>query len=361
MSDLEQRLRARIERDGPITFYEWMKSALYDPVDGYYCRRGPSPQGRAGDYRTAPEISPLFGAAFARYFAKSFFDLGRPPSFTIFEAGAGAGDFAFNVLETLRRREPDMFAVTSYVLDEVSGPARTQSQNRLSQFSSRIKFASLTDIQEPFTGVVFSNEIIDAFPVHLVIGRQARLRELFVRTSKDDFDWLEGDPSPAVTEYCVRSKIQLSEGQIFEVNLDAETFITRAAAAITTQSLLITVDYGAERRNLLNDPNRSTGTLRAFRRHQLIENVLGHPGEQDLTSTIDWTQVREAGERAGLEVLRFERLDQFLLMEMGDILGEIVREPRDAAELARLTTSARELIRPDGLAASFQILVQRKM
>src|SRR2546427_13195644 len=91
---LAERLRARIKQQGPITFRQWMAAALYDERDGFYCRVDRIPQGRAGDYRTAPETSPLFAATFAFYFSKLFADLKWPPSFTIFESGAGSGEFA---------------------------------------------------------------------------------------------------------------------------------------------------------------------------------------------------------------------------------------------------------------------------
>jgi len=98
---LEARLRERIKREGPISFYEWMKTALYDEREGYYCAPRVR-QGRRGDYRTAPETSPLFAATFAACFAKLFAELGSPHQFTIVEVGAGSGDFAQGVLATLK-------------------------------------------------------------------------------------------------------------------------------------------------------------------------------------------------------------------------------------------------------------------
>src|SRR6266478_1752362 len=89
---LTDRLRERITAAGPMSFHDWMQAALYDERDGYYRRRGRIRQGRAGDYRTAPETSPLFAATFANYFMKLFADLKWPPSFTIFESGAGSGE-----------------------------------------------------------------------------------------------------------------------------------------------------------------------------------------------------------------------------------------------------------------------------
>ena len=114
---LSERLRARIEHDGPISFRDWMQAALYDEREGYYCRLDRIPQGRAGDYRTAPESSPLFAATLAWYFSKLFAELflemGSLPAWTIFEAGAGGGEFAYGVLKSLQAHYPEVFSATS--------------------------------------------------------------------------------------------------------------------------------------------------------------------------------------------------------------------------------------------------------
>jgi SAM-dependent MidA family methyltransferase len=362
---LAERLRARIKRDGPITFRDWMQAALYDERDGYYCRPDRIQQGRAGDYRTAPESSPLFAATLAQYFSKLFaelfHELGSPPTWTIFETGAGGGEFAYGVLNTLRAKYPEVFSVTSYVIDEVSPTTRRRAAERLSEFADRLIFQRLVEIDRAVNaGVCFSNELIDAFPVHRVIMRDGRLSELCVGLKQDDFVWVECDPVQGVAEYCRRVGLRLSEDQIAEINLAAEEFVARAAG-LFDRGFLITVDYGVERNELLDSPDRFAGTLRAFHRHQLIDNVLASPGEQDLTTTIDWTQIREAGSRAGLRTIRFERLDQFLLSEgLLGLLSEMVTHTQDQVEALRLSTGAREMIMPHGLAASFQVLVQEK-
>ena len=357
------RLRARIEREGPITFHDWMQAALYDEREGYYCRSGPRRQGRTGDYRTAPETSPLFAATFAWYFSKLFaelvFELHSPPKWTIFEAGAGGGEFAYGILNSLRANYPEVFLATSYVIDEVSPATRRRAQERLSEFAERVTFQRFAEIDKPaFAGVCFSNELIDAFPVHRVIMRNGRLSELCVGLDQNDFVWVECDPEPRVAEYCRSPELRLSEGRIVEVNLEAEEYISRAAG-LFERGFLVTVDYGAERSELLDSPHRFAGTLRAFHRHQMKDNVFARPGEQDLTTTIDWTQIQEAGRRAGLRAIRFQRLDQFLVEGLG-ILSAMIARTGDSVEALRLSTSAREMIMPNGLAASFQVLVQDK-
>jgi len=344
-----------------MSFCEWMQAALYDEDDGYYCRADRIPQGRAGDYRTAPETSPLFAATFARYISKLFTDLKWPTTFTIFEAGAGSGEFAQGVLNSLKADAPEVFEATNYVIDEVSPAAGQLAAERLSEFAGRVTFQHLADINQPVTaGIVFSNELIDAFPVHRVIRRDGELRELNVGLNADDFVWITGELNERVEEYCQRVELQLSEGQIAEVNLGADEFISRAASVIE-HGFVITVDYGVERNELLSWPDRPEGTLRAFHHHQLVSDVLARPGQQDLTTTIDWTQIKEAGHRAGLRTVRFERLDRFLIDEgLLDEMVKIMRYTSVQSEALRLSTSAREMVLPYGLAAYFQVLVQEK-
>ncbi len=358
---LEERLRARILRDGPITFYEWMKAALYDEHEGYYCRADATPQGRAGDYRTAPETSPLFAATFAHYFAKLYADLKSPASFTVIESGAGNGVFAEALLRNLRTAAPEVFAVTHYVIDECSEAARAKASERLAEFGSQVSFQRLDEMTDPVNaGIVFSNELIDAFPVERVVMRDGRLRQMYVGLNEDEFVWIEGDLKESVAEYSARAGLSaLREGQIAEINLEAEEFIARASGLLKT-GYVITVDYGAERDDSLNPFERLHGTLRAFRRHQLSENVLARPGQQDLTTTIDWTQIIQAGERVGLSAIRHQALNEFLISEGLLVHLAEVTSATDSGDAARLTASARELILPTGLAAHFQVLVQEK-
>src|SRR5687768_18101300 len=119
-SGLAERLRERIRREGPITFCDWMRAALYDEPEGYYSRSDRQKWGRSADYRTSPERSSLFAATFARYFARLYEQLGRPAHWTIVEAGAGDGHFASGGLETLQAYFPSVFSATHYVIHEVS-------------------------------------------------------------------------------------------------------------------------------------------------------------------------------------------------------------------------------------------------
>lgn len=359
---LAERLRERIRREGAITFQDWMLAALYDAEEGYYCRPDLPRWGRTGDYRTSPERSPLFAATFARYFAALYEELRAPEVFAIMEAGAGAGHFAAGVLETLQRWYPKVFAATRYVIDEASKDARQHIRLRLAPFIERVEFRRLEETETPLSdAIIFANELLDAFPVHRVRMLGGKLYELYVGLDETGaFCWLEKEPSTTrLTDYFSSIGVRLSEGQIAEINLEAQDWIARAASKLR-RGYLITIDYGAEAADLYQASRHPQGTLRAFRRHEFGDNPLARPGEQDLTTSVDWTQVKRAGEKAGLRVLSFERQDAFLLRAgLLDQMELMAAQMHSEAEAMSLRSSAREFVLPGGMSESFQVLVQK--
>jgi SAM-dependent MidA family methyltransferase len=360
-SSLSQRLRERIKREGPISFRDWMEAALYDPQEGYYCRPNRERWGRNGDYRTSAEKSILFAATFARHFARLYEELGSPAEWSIVESGAGVGQFAAILLETLQARFPRNFSATRYFLDEISTDSCAQARERLAKFGSKMeigRFADL-DLQQ---GILFSNELIDAFPIHRVTLRDGKLSEFFVDVNEsEDFEWVTGPLSTLrLVDYFERFGIQLAEGQIAEVNLEVEDWL-RSASRRLQNGYLVTVDYGAEASELFGSPAAREGRLRGYNRHQFVDNVLAKPGEYDITTTIDWTFLKEISEDLGFQIIEFERQDRFLLKAgLLEELEQRVNEAKDEAEKLRLSTSTREMILPGGMAASFHVLVLQK-
>ena len=362
MSVLIDRLHERIRSEGPITFYEWMKAALYDPEHGYYCRADRERWGREGDYRTSPERSVLFAATFARYFATLHVALGSPPKLIIAEAGGGAGNFAETVLQTLQDRFHEVFTVADYFFDEASADARSLAMERLARFSGRVQFKRFGDFDRPLPTIVFANELLDAFPVHRVIVQDGKLRELYVGVDEvGSFYWLMGEPSTGrLQELCSGFGTKLAEGQTAEVNLAMEDWLVSIYKNISA-GFVITVDYGAEAGDLYDARKRRDGTLRAFHRHRFADDVLARPGERDITTSVDWTLVKEVGARNGFDVAVFERQDKFLLQAgLLDEMEMMAKDTRAESEKLLLRSGAREMVLPGGMAESFQVLVQKK-
>jgi SAM-dependent MidA family methyltransferase len=357
---LADRLSERIRREGPITFHDWMQAALYDEQLGYYLRPDLPRWGKNGDYRTSPEINVLFAATFARYFGKTFLDLGSPSPFTIVEVGAGSGQFAEQVLDCLRLRSPEIFAQLNYVIDELSPDARMRATTKLARFRDQVQFNHLTQLNID-GGIIFSNELIDAFPVHRVELQQGTLSEFYVGLDdREDFVWLKGPlSSPRLLAYLERFAVPLQEHQILEINLRLEDWY-RAVAGSLQRGYMVTVDYGSEADQLYDPTLRVQGTLRAFQRHTFRDNVLANPGEQDLTSTINWTAMKDFGQEVGFRLVEFESQDHFLLNHgLLEELELLVGEADSVSERVQLRTSAREMILPGTMASSFQVLVQQ--
>ena len=350
---LAERLKELIRREGSITFHDWMKAALYDPEGGYYQRADRKRWGREGDYRTSPERSELFAATFSRYFVGL-----AEAELTIVEGGVGNGSFAAGVLRTLRDQFPSRFAHTRYIVYELSDDARRRAQERLSEFGERVQFCSEWDQVAVRAGIYFSNELLDAFPVHRVVKSDAGLSELYVALdSNDDFVWSTGPLStPRLTEF----SLELAPGQINEINLAIDDWFSAVSEKLE-RGFLITVDYGAEAAELYDAALRPEGTLRGFSRHGFVDDLLAEPGEYDLTTSVNWTQVKTVGEKLGWKTIDFASQDKFLLNAgLLDQLQYRLDRAETESERVSLTTSAREMILPGGMASSFQVLVQKR-
>ena len=354
---LAERLRERIRREGAVSFHDWMKAALYDPSGGYYQRSDRTRWGREGDYRTSPERSELFAATFAHYFVTLADEL---ESLTIVECGAGDGSFAAGVLSTLREQAPSIFAGTRYVVYDVSDDARGRARERLVDFADRVDFDSDWDQVAVNRGIYFANELFDAFPVHRVLKTEAGLLEFYVGVDANDrFSWVTGPLStPRLAEFC--NSLDLADLQIIEINLAVDDWLAHVAGKLD-RGFVITVDYGADAVDLYDFVQRPEGTLRGFSRHGFVDDLLSQPGEFDLTTSVNWTQVRTTGERLGLQVIDFASQDKFLLKAgVLDQLEYRLSKAATEAEKSALTVGAREMILPGGMASSFQVLVQKR-
>jgi len=339
-----------------------MKAALYDPLDGYYRRSDLQRWGREGDYRTSPERSELFAATFARYFAKLYEESQPSEEWTIVECGAGDGSFAAGVLGSLADRFQRVFKATRYVVHDVSDDALRRARAKLSRYADRVEFRSEFDSLPVVRGIYFSNELLDAFPVHRVVNAGEGLSELYVTvTPEGGFEWTTGSLSTSrLSEFVRDYPLELASGQVVEINLAIDDWLAQVAARLQS-GFVITVDYGAESGELYDPQLRPEGTLRAFARHGFVDDVLAHPGDYDITASVNWTQVVRAGERLGLKVIELISQEKFLLSaglldELGYRLGRMTTE----SEKLAFTTGVREMILPGGMASSFQVLVQQK-
>ena len=354
---LVQKLVARLEREGPLSFAAFMEAALYDPDFGYYMTAGPR-IGREGDYYTSLDVHPIFAELVGRQVAQAAEAIAPSGEFTIVEMGAGKGLLAKHLLTAYRRDNPDFLARLRYLLVERSPVmVETQKQRLRELRDAGLSVAWVPDLDaipaDSITGVFLSNELVDAFPVHRVVKRPLGLREIFVGWDGSRFVEIEAPPcSSALEAYFARLGISLEAGQEAEVNLAALEWM-RLVGGRLRRGLVVTIDYGHAAADLFA-PARKTGTLLGYYRHTVSDSPYVHVGQQDLTAHVDFTSLALAGQDVGLKVTGFTNQLHFLIglgIESA-FAGLDPESPQSAA--------MRELLRPDGMGTTYKILIQHK-
>ena len=307
---LSEILAERIRASGPISFAEFMRECLYHPAHGYYSRASAP---RFGDYYTSVDVHPIFGRLVARQFAEMWELLGSPRPFVVAEAGAGVGRLAGHILDFSARALPEFYAALEYVAVERSSARRAEHAARLADHAAAGRVSSAGEIPRAISaGCIFSNELLDALPAHRVVVENGALREIYVGYESARFTEMLGEPStPALERYFQEQGITLEEGQQAEVCFEACDWIESAGRALE-RGFVLTIDYGHEARALYGE-HHNRGTLLAYRDHTVTENLLDAPGEQDLTSHVNFTAVDLWGRRAGLLRTGLVTQSQFLV------------------------------------------------
>lgn len=295
-----------------MTFREFMERALYEPGRGYYARSR-SPWSEAGDFVTAPQVDAAFGEAVARMAAECDAALGAPERFDLVEIGGGDGALLADVCDALARAHPALYERLRVTGIEQGEASRERQRARLAGHLERVRLVDGFDAASSgWTGLVFSNELLDALPVHRVIWREGRLHELFVDWRDDAFVERAAPPSTeALAEYLNDNGIELSEGQIAEICLAVRPWVAELARRIES-GYLLTVDYGADTPALYG-PGRPHGSLVCQHRYRLSASPYVRVGEQDITAHVDLGHLRRCGETVGLRFGGIVGLAGFLL------------------------------------------------
>ncbi len=328
------------------TFRDFMESALYDRDTGFYTVRE-----KTADFYTAPELHPAFGAVVADRVA-ALLRRARAANprarLSLVEAGAGDGTLAAQMVRRLREGHGDVAADLSVVLVERSRRDLTEAARRVTAFGLPVDACTGLDRLPAFTGVLVSNELIDALPAHLLVKSGGKMRELYVDEGREAIGPLSTPELAAAADTIAPA---LEEGGRHAVSLEARLWMTEAARRLSS-GFIVTFDYGKRFSDLT--PN----VPRAYRAHRLESDLIEAPGTKDLTVPADFGALIDAGAAAGLELENYESLSRFL------IDGGIERwlaaaagdGPEAYAERARLKT----LFHPEGMGEAFKVLIQRK-
>ncbi len=337
-----------------LSFADFMQHCLYHARYGYYMQERER-IGKKGDFYTSTSVHHLFGVLLARQLAQMF-EILATPRFTVVEQGAGEGHLAFDVLNELKRRKPELYAVLDYCIIEISPDNRKRQAHILAEHTC-VRWTTLEQVG-PVRGCFISNELIDAFPVHVVEKHAGTLYE--VRVTEDDGAFAEKlFPAPdALKQHFKDLGVEPVEGNRAELCPAAARWMQQVAGTLE-QGFVITVDYGYPAIELYA-PFRRSGTLMCYTQHTANDNPYQNVGQQDITAHIDFTLLEQAGAQAGLAPLYFAEQYRFL-MGLGFIeeLMRLQAQASSAEEAMALRMTLKNLIVPDsGMGDTFKVLIQ---
>ncbi|OUL27665.1 hypothetical protein BV372_25480 [Nostoc sp. T09] len=362
-----------------ITFAEFMDMVLYHPEHGYYSSNAVKLGFEGGDFFTSVHLGQDFGELLAEQFLQMWEILGRPETFCLVEMGAGQGLLASHILKYCQQQYPDFFAVLEYLIVEKSPSLRQEQQQRLQDFS--VRWCNLEEIPlNSITGCFFSNELVDALPVHQFILEAGKLREIYVTTSKEQGIKGETDSSlaatmssfvevtgelstPRLVEYLDLVGIDFAQsgytdGYRSEINLAALDWLSIVADRLQC-GYVLTIDYGYPASRYYN-PRRSQGTLKCYYHHRHHDNPYINIGQQDITAHVDFTALERWGDRCGLDKVGFTQQGLFLMaLGLGSRIAALSYQEQSISQLLQRRESLHELLNPLGL-GGFGVLVQSK-
>ena len=360
MSKLALQLHQQIDLTGGIPFVEFMQQALYHPEHGYYIGER-TRIGKKGDFFTSSSVHSCFGRLIARQLEQMWQLLGQG-NFIIAEQGAGEGHLCLDILDALADESPEFYALLEYRLIEIS-PDNRQRQGQILQqhlAAGRVAWCELDDLQG-MQGCIISNELLDAFPVHLIEKHSGELQEIYVVNQRDGFgEELRPLSTGLVKDYFQLVGIEPAEGNRCEVNLAACDWV-RQVAGLLKRGFVLTIDYGYLAEELYA-PYRHAGTLLCYHQHQTNEDPYQRVGYQDITAHVDFTALQKIGRQQNLDTLYFGQQYQFL-MGLGflEMLIELESRETDPNKAQALRMNLKTLILPEGgMGGGFKVLVQGK-
>jgi SAM-dependent MidA family methyltransferase len=355
-TELVQFIRETIRARGPQSFAWFMQQALYHPEHGYYSS-GRCAIGRHGDYFTNVSVGPVFGQLLAVQFAEIWEHVGKIDNFIIVEQGAHHGEFACDVLEFARTSRPDFFAALRYRIIEQFPVLQDRQSETLAKFEGKIEWRESIDALELFTGLHFSNELLDAMPVHLIVSEETKTGstnwlEKFVTLNGDEFAFVD----QSIGNQKLRDHLQKLPARPAsyetEVNLTSLGWIENVSRKLA-RGYVIIADYGYLRDEFYA-PHRSRGTLQVRAQHRLLSSPFDEIGRADITAHVEWTSIAERAEACGLQVKGFTDQHHFIT----GILSELPRD--DLPGDAKTTRALQTVLHPEMLGRTFQVLALAK-
>ena len=350
-----------------ITFCEYMDLVLYHPEYGYYTQKNMT-IGSQGDFFTSSSLGADFGELLAEQFLEMWKILEKPCPFMLVEMGTGEGFLANDILNYLNKNYPDFFQVLKYIIIEESDSLINKQKKLLQKWQSKpskLYWQNWEDLaDESLIGCCFSNELIDAFPVHKIVKKEDNLKEVYVTIKNEKLEENLGQISTnRIKDYLELIGINLLDSQYnndyeTEVNLMALNWLKQISKKIK-KGYLVTIDYGYPAIKYYH-PQRSKGTLKCYYQHRHHHNPYLNLGNQDITTHIDFTALELKGQQYNLETLGFTKQAIFLMaLGLGNRLFSLSRENQNLSDILQRRDYLHQLIEPNGL-GGFGVLIQAK-
>ncbi len=359
-----------------LTFAAYMDLALYQPQYGYYATNAAA-IGAKGDFFTSPHLGADFGELLAEQFVQMWEIMQRPTPFTLVEMGAGQGLLAVDILRYLQHHHPTFVRSLEYIIVERSAALIAEQQRQalsLKDLDVQLRWSSLEALpSRSIVGCFFSNELVDALPVHQISLVAGKLQEVYVTATQGEYDTpqfgeVTGELStPRLAAYFERIGIALTAQSYpdryrSEVNLAALDWLQTVADRLQ-RGYVLTIDYGYTSARYYS-PTRSQGTLQCYYQHTHHSNPYIHLGQQDITAHVDFTALEQQGEECGLKRVGFTQQSLFLMaLGLGDRMAALGQSTastvQDIQAVLRQRDALHLLINPMGL-GNFGVLVQAK-
>ena len=346
-----------------ITFADYMDLVLYHPQKGYYS----SAQidiGSQGDFFTSSSLGSDFGELLAEQFKEMSAVLNSSDSFTLVEVGAGTGSLAADILHYFKIQYPDFYQNIKYIIVEESQGLIAEQKHKLQEFEI-VTWKSWQDITDnSIIGCIFSNELIDAFPVHQIVVEDQTVKEIYLTWENNQIkEIIDNISSPRLLEYFQLVDIDLTrddypENYRTEVNLKALDWLQVVTNKIK-KGYLLTIDYGCSASKYYH-PQRYQGTLNCYYQHRHHHNPYVNLGEQDITTHVNFTALEKQGNLLGLETVGLTQQGLFLMaLGLGYRLSELSNGNYTLPEILKRRDALHQLINPTGL-GGFKVLIQGK-
>lgn len=372
MTPLEKIIIDKIKKQDLITFETFMDMALYYPELGYYT----SPDlkiGRKGDFYTSPHLHKIFGAMIGKQLEEMWEIMERPSVFHAVEIGAGAGYLCKDILDYLKTRE--IFQSLNYIIVEIN-PVMIEKQKELLSnppnpplmkvmtrrggerglLDEKVKWVSSLRELNNIRGCIFSNELLDAFPVHLIEMEDA-LKEIFINFGgKNIIEQKLDISSPNLLKYLEEFNIDIASGYRTEINLKIKDWL-KEISEILHEGFVITIDYGYTAKEYY-DEERSKGALLCYHKHRMNENPYENIGEQDITAHVNFSSLKKWGEEIGLKTIGYCPQGTYLIsLGIDEVITEIYGNSSDyESEILKI----KGLILPQGMGESHKVMIQYK-